>query len=65
MSLSSDRSLVASCPDPDRVPKMFTEDDSNELVERLGKEAIGADKYSASKMLPEKSELRCSFVCGD
>ena len=58
---------MASHPDPSGLPKTFTEDDRNDVsvreVEKLGKEANGADKYCASKTLSEKGMLHCLFVC--
>ena len=60
---------MASHPRPSGEPKKFTENDWNDesvrQVEQLGKEAMGADKYCASKMLSEKGELRVAFVASD
>ena len=47
---------------------MFTENDWNDesvrQVEQLGKEAMGADKYCASKTLSEKGEWITSCFRG-
>jgi hypothetical protein len=61
---------VASHPHPSGEPKIFTENDWNDesvrQVEQLGKEAMGADKYCASKTLSEKGEWDAVvFVASD